>query len=329
MPKIIITHKKNKEDQVHSLGIEEVLIGRSSLNGIELPSNGVSRNHAKILHLDGEYYLIDTSSGNGTILNGVRLNSNEKNILRHDDKIQIEDYHLRFSKIEEMLNQSFNDLTDSDVLEVKLLKKVLGALDRETLPSFEVLNGSSAGKKFSLTEDMSEIIIGREEGVDFQIDEYVISRHHVKINKGWGSITIEDLGSKNGTTVNKTKVKETTDLHDGDRISLGTIVIIFKNPNEVNVEKLSDQIIKEKKQANLAKQNQIEKLPELEENKPLKEEFDDVPLENEPSLSALYPSPRKQKPKKTKLSPLEIGMIGLGIVVLLFAAVTIINLLMN
>ncbi|MBU4484686.1 FHA domain-containing protein, partial [bacterium] len=70
MPKIIITHKKNKEDQVHSLGIEEVLIGRSSLNGIELPSNGVSRNHAKILHLDGEYYLIDTSSGNGTILNG-------------------------------------------------------------------------------------------------------------------------------------------------------------------------------------------------------------------------------------------------------------------
>lgn len=131
------------------------------------------------------------------------------------------------------LESSFNDVTDSDVLEVKLLKKVLSAMDKEVLPSLEVVTGVAEGKKFILEEDFDEGVIGRDPGVDFPIEEYVISRRHAQIEKRDDGFYIRDIGSKNGTYLNNKPIQEAR-LQDGDRIGLGTIVINFRNPKEVD-----------------------------------------------------------------------------------------------
>ncbi|MFD0826527.1 DUF6382 domain-containing protein [Neobacillus sp. M.A.Huq-85] len=49
----------------------------------------VGRVHAEIFTVDGEYFLVDKQSRNGSYLNGVRLVQNSKTKLKHEDKIKL------------------------------------------------------------------------------------------------------------------------------------------------------------------------------------------------------------------------------------------------
>ena len=75
---------------------EVTVIGRpdSSLHyypDIEIEmDDAVSRRHAEVLKAtDGEYYLLDSGSTNGTRLNGEALPANEERLLAHGDRIHI------------------------------------------------------------------------------------------------------------------------------------------------------------------------------------------------------------------------------------------------
>lgn len=63
-------------------------------SSIENPA--VSRFHAKIEHLGGEYYLVDLNSTNGTYLNGERLRAHERRKLVALDKVQFADVGYYF-----------------------------------------------------------------------------------------------------------------------------------------------------------------------------------------------------------------------------------------
>ena len=64
-------------------------IGRGEENAVVLIDNMVSRNHAMIQQLqDGEFYLIDMGSCNGSFLNGVRLTAPA--VLRDGDLLSFE-----------------------------------------------------------------------------------------------------------------------------------------------------------------------------------------------------------------------------------------------
>ena len=55
-----------------------------------------------------------------------------------------------------------------------------------------------------------------------------MSRHHSRITIAADGATLEDLGSKNGTTLNGHRVKAPTRLTDGALIVLGTTVLKFR-----------------------------------------------------------------------------------------------------
>lgn len=359
MPKLVVTEKGQDKEKSFDFGRELVLIGRSESCDVCLPNNKISRQHAKVVADGTDYFLVDLESGNGTFLNSIPVKPNEKNILRHNDIISIENFHLRFNLIDELLHQSFNDITDSDILEVKLLKKVLRALDKERIPSLEVLNGSAEGKKVFLNDEGSEMIIGRDPLIDFPIEEYVISRQHAKISKKWGEVVVTDLNSKNGTFVNNKKIVEEV-LHDGDRISLGTIVLIFRNPKEVNIQEISERIterrLKEAPPVEPSREAAIEADKRTEEE--LKEiageeaaedvvaeekaadegedltgieEASDEKIEEPPAKKKTadnYPAPT-QKKKKTTFSSLERGLMLWAFFVLLIAVILIVSILMK
>src|SRR5262252_5813683 len=69
-----------------------------------------------------------------------------------------------------------------------------------------------------------EIIIGRSSDLDMVLVEDMVSRKHAKISTQTGQITIQDLGSTNGTFVNGEKIKKVR-LKEGDRILIGTSII--------------------------------------------------------------------------------------------------------
>ncbi len=344
MSQLIIQERGREEPFIHTCAEDVITLGRHEDNVVQLIGRGVSRKHAKVLIENGNHYLIDLKSGNGTFLNGMRITPDEKNLLRPGDLITIDTFDIHFTMGEAKATEGFvEELTDSDILEVKLLKKVLTALDKEMVPSLEVLNGSAEGKKFFFTDEMNECTIGRDPESDFTINEYVISRRHAKIIKRWGGIAIRDMESKNGTFVNNRRVVEEY-LHDGDRIALGTIVLLFRNPQEISLEHLEEIKPKtvparvppeqipglaveeeEAEEAYVAPEEEEVGEGEAEEESEAIKEWER--LEKQAALKAPYPPPMPKPAGIKRLTPIEIGMIGLGTLVLIFALITIVNLL--
>jgi pSer/pThr/pTyr-binding forkhead associated (FHA) protein len=64
-------------------------------------------------------------------------------------------------------------------------------------------------------------VVGRGENVQIRVDSSWASREHARIVVDAGCVTLEDLGSKNGTFLNGREVKEPEVLRHGDAIRIG------------------------------------------------------------------------------------------------------------
>ncbi len=80
--------------------------------------------------------------------------------------------------------------------------------------------------------------IGRAHDVDLRLDDTAVSRHHAELRRlpatsaaEPGGHLLVDLGSTNGTLVDGRRV-ETAQLHDGDRIEIGSSTLVYRTSGE-------------------------------------------------------------------------------------------------
>jgi DNA-binding winged helix-turn-helix (wHTH) protein len=73
-----------------------------------------------------------------------------------------------------------------------------------------------------------ENILGREGSGVILLKSSTVSRRHVRIIIGERAATVEDLGSKNGTYVNDTRLTRPTPIADGDQVRIGSLVFTFR-----------------------------------------------------------------------------------------------------
>ncbi len=66
---------------------DSLTVGRGSDNSVVLGSKQVSRNHALLSVLNGELYVKDLESSNGTFINDERIEANKSKHLKVDDKV--------------------------------------------------------------------------------------------------------------------------------------------------------------------------------------------------------------------------------------------------
>ncbi len=283
-----------------------ITFGRTSDCDVELADKSVSRKHSEIVHEGDDYFLIDLKSGNGTFLNDKKIKPIEKHLLRPGDVIKIEHFEVYFSLLEDLLSRPVEEDTDTDIIEVKMIKKVLRALGKDSAPSLEVLNGSAEGKKIFFTEDLKEVTMGRDPDSTLFIDETVISRHHAKLLHKWGGVVLQDLDSRNGCYVNNEKINEKL-LRDGDKVMLGTIKLIYRNPQDVNIEAIGQEISRKKREAALreselmeiAQRKKEEEEAKLQEESLALEEKNKAALEEEAKAEALSSEQSSSPPQST------------------------------
>jgi DNA-binding winged helix-turn-helix (wHTH) protein len=73
-----------------------------------------------------------------------------------------------------------------------------------------------------------ESVIGRDRGCAAHIDADSISRHHARLTISGGEVSIEDLGSKNGTWVAGERIHGAVPLADGTTFQLGSETVRFE-----------------------------------------------------------------------------------------------------
>ena len=73
-----------------------------------------------------------------------------------------------------------------------------------------------------------ENILGRTPEAVAWVEHGSVSRRHARLTVHDGQARLEDLGSRHGTFVDGTRIHEPTPLHDGVRIEIGKVSMVFR-----------------------------------------------------------------------------------------------------
>jgi hypothetical protein len=95
------------------------------------------------------------------------------------------------------------------------------------MPAKLTLHPPQRAARFLIIRDGESLVVGRDPGCELVIEDPRVSKRHARLRwceSGW---TLEDLGSKNGTTVNGEPASG-TELRDSDAISFGGLAGRFE-----------------------------------------------------------------------------------------------------
>ncbi len=98
----------------------------------------------------------------------------------------------------------------------------------EALPGGSALlvvrRGPNAGSRFLLDEDVTTA--GRHPESDIFLDDVTVSRRHAEFRRESGAFSVRDVGSLNGTYVNRERIEAAT-LAGGDEVQIGKFRLVF------------------------------------------------------------------------------------------------------
>ncbi|RBM04925.1 FHA domain-containing protein [Streptomyces sp. PT12] len=89
-----------------------------------------------------------------------------------------------------------------------------------------VRRGPNSGSRFLLDGEVTTA--GRHPHSDIFLDDVTVSRRHVEFRRQPdGGFTVSDIGSLNGTYVNREPIEQTTVLGNGDEVQIGKYRLVF------------------------------------------------------------------------------------------------------
>jgi pSer/pThr/pTyr-binding forkhead associated (FHA) protein len=87
-----------------------------------------------------------------------------------------------------------------------------------------VLRGPNTGARFLLDSD--EVSSGRHPDSDIFLDDVTVSRKHATFRREGDDFLVRDVGSLNGTYVNRTRIDDAI-LKTGDEVQIGKFRLVF------------------------------------------------------------------------------------------------------
>ena len=101
-----------------------------------------------------------------------------------------------------------------------------GAVDALTPGSalLVVKRGPNAGSRFLLDQDVTTA--GRHPESDIFLDDVTVSRRHAEFRREGSGYTVHDVGSLNGTYVNRERI-DAAPLSGGDEVQIGKFRLVY------------------------------------------------------------------------------------------------------
>ena len=87
-----------------------------------------------------------------------------------------------------------------------------------------VRRGPNSGSRFLLEGDVTTA--GRHPESDIFLDDVTVSRRHAEFLRKGSSYTVRDVGSLNGTYVNRTRI-DAVSLSGGDEVQIGKFRLVY------------------------------------------------------------------------------------------------------
>jgi pSer/pThr/pTyr-binding forkhead associated (FHA) protein len=241
-----------------------ITIGRDEGNEIWLDDDMASRYHAELTWHDGRVYLTDCESMNGVQLNGQRIqrsvlvSSNdlievgshrfgfvlEEEPRKLDESDDPLDHHTWRSALESLTAGSNalpatrpltdfqatvgeeQELSDSHLKQTEEVDRAAPLRLPNTMQGALVISGGSkAGQNFRLNRP--SLTVGRGIESDVIINDTSISRRHVQFLCQPDGDYVQDLVSRNGTTINGELLSTPRRLQFGDRVMIGNICLEY------------------------------------------------------------------------------------------------------
>jgi pSer/pThr/pTyr-binding forkhead associated (FHA) protein len=213
-----------------------------------------------------------------------------------------------------------------------MLKLVITAPDKKT-------------QEYSVEREMT---LGRNPGNDIQINEEKASRRHCRFRPEDGKLTVEDLGSSNGTKVNGVKIEAVCTLKDGDTIAIGAHTIVFRDgaqkSEEPHVKSLDaddlhaaavlPDVPPEREEehegrigavfAAVAEPDELALVPRADKDKPEKKSSARLKTAGQRPVAASAPPPSRSSPSAGRIEPAKTGS-PVGAVVMTIAAALLVG----
>jgi pSer/pThr/pTyr-binding forkhead associated (FHA) protein len=88
-----------------------------------------------------------------------------------------------------------------------------------------VTRGPGSGSRFLLDADVVQV--GRHPESDIFLDDVTVSRRHAELARVDGGWRVRDVGSLNGTYVNRQRIEDEVVLANGDEVQIGRFKLVF------------------------------------------------------------------------------------------------------
>ncbi len=210
---------------LHRFWIDEgsrLKIGRGRRADVNLDNTAVSREHAILAMQDGETYLIDLGSTNGTHINGKKVSG--KAHVHVDDEIEIAKFRLLSAqeKVASPVTASDFEGTVFIAPEEKRPPKLKGRK-----PTLTVVKGKARPASFSM-ERVKSITLGRARNADIVVSGWWVARTQCHIYVHENLYTLSHQGGWKATKLNGGKLRGDKQLHEGDIIEMGGTCLRFE-----------------------------------------------------------------------------------------------------
>lgn len=116
---------------------------------------------------------------------------------------------------------------DKETIMPAFREEIITKLDAASNDDLPILLLNIEGRTVTFPIQKSLVTLGRHETNDICLSEITVTGKHAIIKVHHNEISIEDLGSTNGTFVNGERIRKCI-LKPGDKITLGNIVLTLK-----------------------------------------------------------------------------------------------------